>query len=197
MEARTQAHTRTLHIKYTHTHAHTHTNTNTPPSVARLLAMQLWCRTSHTTMDRLAHSQYLLYNQLRFENNLIHLTGTLCCVVAMPASCPAPGYNFTPLYPTQPSSCVCLQSYYGNAFLPMNEQRHFTDDLNILPSCSRQIYGAKNRNWESFVYQFEFMAPKAHEKPLYACTPGVYTCFIQKTGHGWALLFHRILSHKQ
>lgn len=37
-----------------------------------------------------------------------------------------------------------------------------------------QIYGAMHRNWGSFVYQFQFMAPKDEAKPLYVLTMAAY-----------------------
>lgn len=40
--------------------------------------------------------------------------------------------------------------------------------------CTLLIYGAEHRNWESFVYQFRFMAPKAQAKPLYALAMAAY-----------------------
>ena len=93
---------------HTHTNTHTHICKHTSQYCQAPGYAALWEAISHHYLAVWAGSlpHYLLYNQLWLQNNLIPLTGTLRCVVAMPARCPAPGYNFTPLYPTQSGSYV-------------------------------------------------------------------------------------------
>lgn len=108
-------------VKYTHIHADTHTQTHFPVWPGSWLCSFVggYLTPLSGCMGRLSPSHYLLYNQLWLQNNLIPLTGTLRSVVAMPARCPAPGYNFTPLYTTQSGSYVYPYGYYGNAFFPI------------------------------------------------------------------------------
>lgn len=93
-------------VKYTRTQTHKYKHTSHYCQALGYAA--LWEAISHHYLAVWAGSlpHYLLYNQLWLQNNLIPLTGTLRRVVAMPARWPAPGYNFTPLYPTQSGSYV-------------------------------------------------------------------------------------------
>lgn len=84
----------------------------------------------------------LAHNQAPLQNNLIPLTGRPRCVVAMPARCPAPGYNFTPLCPTQAGRG--LWKWYVVVFVSflfepsLIDQQQFTDDS----IWTSQIYGS-------------------------------------------------------
>lgn len=94
--------------KLTRTLLCVHTHKHTSQYSQALGYAALWEAISHHYLAVWAGSlpHYLPYNQLWLQNNLIPPTGTLRRVVAMPARCPAPGYNFTPLYPTQSGSYV-------------------------------------------------------------------------------------------
>lgn len=106
---RVRKHTYTCTYSLLHkARTHTHTQTTHKHYCQALGYAALWEAISHHYLAVWSGSlpHYLLYNQLWLQNNLIPLTGTPRCVVAMPARCPAPGYSFTPLYLTQSGSYV-------------------------------------------------------------------------------------------